>query len=156
MTKDEVRQSEDIIPAQDREGLLGYYVEVYGKKASLSYVFESNKLKSANYCLAIEHSNKNEFISDYMDVKNKLIVDYGMPAQDTVLWKSEQYKKDVEKWGLAVSNGNSIFYAAWNTATTQIMEMLRGRNSEIELCIIYGDLKDIDVAKEHKDAEDLE
>jgi hypothetical protein len=138
MLKDEVKKTEDQKPIKEDASLVAYTTTVAQRKMLIAYYFTaSGRLAKARYAVLEEHTNKNDFIEDYMSMKGNLVDKYGDPKSDTVVWKNDLYKDDEAQHGFAVSLGHLVYDAAWETKTTDIELQLFGDNYEIHLFAEY-------------------
>lgn len=106
MSKDEVKKSETIKLAADRDTVLGYETQVAGLKCLLLYVFTEERLVRAKYVIVEQHTNKNDFLLDFNTLQQKLTQKYGKPKNDETYWRDDLYKDDVSDWGMAISIGS--------------------------------------------------
>jgi hypothetical protein len=141
MSKAEVRAvekqesiDEDIGGVQE---IIAYNAKIASFDSYLGYVFVKNKLSGAGYYIQQEHVNKNDYIDDYNKLKDLLTQKYGKPAIDEVLWKNPLYKDQKEDWGFAISVGDLVYIAFWDTPSTEISLSLEGDNYEINFYIRY-------------------
>jgi len=138
MSKDSVRKTEDEKPFKDEGGLLAYTTTVAKRKMLVAYYFTAaGQLAKARYAVLEEHTNKNDFVEDYLELKANLVAKYGQPASDTTDWKNDLYKDDEAQHGFAVSLGHLTYDATWETNTTDIDLQLFGDNFEIHLFADY-------------------
>jgi hypothetical protein len=135
---EKVRQSETtaIFRAKSDDAIL-YFANLARFDTSLGYVFAGNKLVRSNYVIKEKHSNTNEYISDYEELKGLLIKKYGEPAEDEIFWFNNLYKGDNENYGLAVSIGHLAYFAKWDVENTEIAILLNGDNYKISCMIEY-------------------
>jgi hypothetical protein len=137
MTKNQILKSESLkIEYQDDHSLI-YNTSISNKNCDLHYVFSDNKLYASAYYFDINHTNKNDFINDYNDLKNLLIKKYNTPEETDTIWKDELYRDDPSQWGMAISVGHLVYYSKWETEKTEITLILQGENFEIKLIILY-------------------
>jgi len=150
MTIEQVKASEDKKP--DFEGevtsgfVLSYEVQIDSKDYYCVYFFLEDKLYNSGYAFSKNHTNKNDYIQDYEELKELLTKKYGKPSKKKLLslydreeiyWGYELYKDDEGDWGLAISVGELSYVSIWETPTTEIELILDGDNYEINLRIIY-------------------
>ena len=69
MSKQEVMASEQGKPEHEEDNAIGYKVKILDKNFLLVYFFVQNKLVRSRYVLDVEHSNKNDFIYEYEQIK---------------------------------------------------------------------------------------
>jgi hypothetical protein len=138
MSKDEVKKTEDEKPVKEERAMLAYSTIVAKRKMLVAYYFTAaGQLAKARYAVLEEHTNKNDFIEDYLALKASLIDKYGHPASDTTDWRNDLYKDDEAQHGFAVSLGHLVYEATWETKTTDIDLQLFGDNYEIHLFADY-------------------
>ncbi len=105
--------------------------------AVFDYDFADGKLFGGGYVFIEEHTNKNDYISDYNNVKEILTREYGSPTIDSTEWRNDLYKNDPQYWGLAISKGHLIYLNTWETQTTEIVLILGGDNFKIKFVAGY-------------------
>lgn len=119
------------IPDVSTDKILGYQTSVAGLGALVTYVFVNDKLYKGKYVFVEEHSNRNDYISDYESIKKILVKKYGEPKESNTIWKNVLYRDDYQDWGMALSIGHLVFYSEWETATTDISLTMHGDNYKI-------------------------
>jgi hypothetical protein len=124
------------LTAQNGDTLM-YKDTLAGLHVAILYTFSNGRLVEASYMSQEVHTNKNDFIKDYKNLKELLTKKYGTPVKDDNLWRNELYKSDPAEWGMAVSVGHLIYKASWETDRTTIMTGLRGDNFQITHGVIY-------------------
>jgi hypothetical protein len=157
MTVAEVKASEPLEVVKDEKDLIGYKTKVIGKDVFIAYFFIDNQLVRSRYVLAESHSNKNDYIQDHKDFKAILEKKYGKPKRDETIWKNDLYKNDYSDWGSAISMGHLVYYSSWDTAKTEISNILTGDNFDITCIVEYNSkkLKELEKKAEEKKAIDL-
>jgi len=141
MSKEEVKATEDKKPDSEYDNSLVYYVKIGGDDYLCGYSFLQDKLYNTGYVFVGEHSNKNDYIRDYKNLKEILAKKYGKPKSDRTTWDNDLYKNDRSKWGFAVSLGHLSYGAIWETSNTFITLVLNGDNYEITLLAAYDSRK---------------
>jgi len=137
MTKAQVKQTETGKILKETDDILAYRAELAGYESFVIYIFADDKLTRAKYSIIEEHSNKNDYISDYNAIKELLTKKYGSPKEDETVWKNDLYKDDYSQWGFAVSLGHLMYYSSWENDRTSIFFLLNGENYEIKTVIEY-------------------
>ena len=138
MSKEQVRATEDKEPDFKDDNGLGYDIKINGDDYYCSYSFLEDKLYNGGYASTEIHTNENLYIDDYEELKETLIKKYGKPKSDLgTFWKNDLYKDDKSQWGFAISIGDLVYGARWETPTTIITLMLRGDNYKILLILSY-------------------
>jgi len=142
MTKEQVLASEiaELMP-KDEDRAISFKGSVNDLDCWIMYVFAYDTLIKARYHIYEEHSNKNEYITDYEKLKEKLNSKYGEPTKDRTTWLNSLYKDNSKDWGLAVSIGQLVYFSEWDTESTQVWLMLQGDNHEIQFTIEYTSIK---------------
>jgi hypothetical protein len=153
MSKEEVKATEDKKPDSEYDNSLVYYVKIGGDDYLCGYSFLQDKLYNTGYVFVGEHSNKNDYIRDYKNLKEILAKKYGKPWSDRTTWDNDLFKNDRSQWGLAVSIGHLSYGTIWDTSNTHVTLGLSGDNYEISLLVAYDSReleKWVDEIKEEK------
>ncbi len=141
INKAQVKITEKGKIVKEDENLIAYQGNISGLDCFIFYILAEGKLVRAKYAFTETHSNKNDYIPDYNSLKETLIKKYGKPIEDSHLWKNDLYRDDNQNWGFAVSLGHLVYFADWETSTTNISLALYGENYEISLAIEYQSKK---------------
>ena len=156
MSKKQIKEIEGDDVYFENDGLLVYdNIKVAGYPAQLGYIFTQNKLVRSKYNFIQKHSNENDFITDYKDLKSKLTKKYGKPTSDDHYWPQTLYKDNPEKWGFAISLGHHAYFTEWQNKDTQILLYLTGENYKIDLGIEYTSKEYEELEEEEKEKEHL-
>ena len=137
MSKEQVKLSEDIKPVAEEKDLLMYETEVLHMKCYIAYKFVGNILATVIYKFIDRHSNENDYISDYSNVKVALNKKYGTPEFDDINWKNDLFADEPSRYGFAVSLGHLVYQSKWETDSTDIILSLDGENYEIDHAALY-------------------
>ena len=137
MSIDQVKGAEQDAPAAEQGGYIGYDTTISGLSCALMYYFTTGRLTRAVYLVTASHSNKNDYIRDFDNLKELLTKKYGVPSSDDSIWKKSLFKDDREEWGTAVSIGHLVYIAFWETERTDISIILSGDNYKITLAMLY-------------------
>lgn len=121
----------------DTESLYVFRSTLAGMSCDVAYIFTDNKLTMAKYLFCENHTNKNDYISDYRRLVRLLTEKYGEPSWNAPEWRNSLYKDDPEDYGFAVSLGHLIYSAGWFGDKTDVSVYLTGENYEITLVIQY-------------------
>jgi hypothetical protein len=138
MNKAQVKKTETSEILKETDDVLAYKSELAGYQSYVIYIFAGDKLTRAKYSIIEEHSNKNDYISDYNTLKSLLQKKYGVPKEDETIWKNDLYKDDYSQWGFAVSLGHLTYYSSWETERTSVFFVLNGENYDLETVIEYS------------------
>lgn len=156
MSMQQVKESEPLEIVHSEDNVLGYKVKVLDKEVYLVYIFVENKLVRSRYVLAEEHTNKNDFISDYKMFQNILIKKYGKPVKNDIYWRNNLYKRDPSNWGMAIGLGHLSYFSNWDTQDTEIICFLNGDNFNIKCAVEYSSKKMEQLEKNYKEKKGLE
>lgn len=137
MTHAEVLRTETARPAQDTPELLIYPDQVVGLKMYVAYVFVDDKLVTGKYRVDETHTNKNDFMDDFVTLKAALTEKYGSPTEDKVDWKNDLYKGDEQHFGKAIGSGHLVMYSKWETDRTSVAILISGENYSISVNVHY-------------------
>ena len=141
MSRKEVKATEGKEPDSELDDSLVYYVKIDGDDYLCGYTFLEDKLYNTGYVFIGEHSNKNDYIRDYKNLKEILTKKYGKPWSDRTTWDNDLFKDDRSQWGLAVSIGHLSYGTLWDTPKTYITLGLSGDNYEISLLVAYDSIE---------------
>lgn len=157
MSKEDVEASETFDKYGDKsDGFLMYKGSVSELECVVIYFFTNNMLTGGRYFFTEEHSNKNDFLSDYSSMKELLTKKYGDPEDDEEWWRNDLYKDDYQSWGMAIGMGHYIQYATWKKDKTSIEISLTGENYSITHKIDYISIELKDLYDSVKTTEALE
>ncbi|MHA1275500.1 MAG: hypothetical protein ACTSQS_19050 [Promethearchaeota archaeon] len=137
MSKEQVKVTEDRKPDYEENAMLVYSVKIFGGNYYCIYSFLEDKLCNGGYFFMEEHTNKNLYINDYMELKGIITKEYGKPIMDKIIWKNDLYKDEKSEWGKAISLGDLEYWALWETLNTEICLSLDSDNYEINLILSY-------------------
>ncbi|AKP52690.1 hypothetical protein [Cyclobacterium amurskyense] len=155
MSNSEVKQIETSELVKEETNSLAYRTDLAGFNALVGYIFAGDKLTRGKYVLLEDHSNRNDFISDFKKLKELLTKKYGNPGKDETIWKNNLYKDDYEDWGTAISIGHLIYYSTWKTDRTEVTLYLSGENYSISTVIEYQSKELGNIEKELREKEQL-
>lgn len=140
-TKNQVKSTESLELILDNDEILGYRTSVANLECTLGYYFKNNSLYAGAYNFSEEHSNKNDYLMDYLSLKQLLKEKYGEPKIDEINWKDKLYQDDKEHFGLAISIGHLELFCNWETEDTFIQLSINGDNYDISLKTLYKSKK---------------
>lgn len=124
-------------PTHTDDKFIVYDTKLLGLDFFAVYYFSDDKLVRGRYVLTEEHSNRNDFIQDFLKIKAALESKYGGPEADNTYWRNDLYQDDTSEYGFAVSLGHLTYEADWTGAETDIALQLSGENYDISLLIEY-------------------
>lgn len=155
MSKEEVEASETLekVDSSNPKNLM-YLGRVAGMNCYVIYFFTNNVLTTGRYYFIEEHTNDNDFLSDFNNMSELLVKKYGEPSEAESYWKDDLYKDDYSSWGFAVSLGDYVRYSEWKSDKTEVYMELSGENYSISHFIDYTsiDLKDMKESAMTQDA----
>jgi hypothetical protein len=138
MSMEEVSKAETATPYGDpSDDVLMFLGNISELDCVIVYFFTNDLLTGGRYFFTEEHSNKNDYISDYENMKELLSKKYGEPTDDEDYWKKDLYKDDYQYRGMAVSMGHYVKYADWEYDVTEIGIVISGENYSINHQINY-------------------
>jgi len=137
MNKEQVKATEDRKPDYEENDMLSYNVNIFGGNYYCIYSFLEDKLCNGGYFFMEEHTNKNLYINDFMELKGIITKEYGKPIMDKIIWKNDLYKDEKSEWGKAISLGDLEYWALWENLNTEICLSLDSDNYEINLILSY-------------------
>ncbi len=152
MNQTEVIQCEEnvsiFLKDYSKDNILIFQGYANGIPCYILYEFANGKLTQTAYWFYYfdkSLSNKNDYISEYSNLKENLTKKYGTPLIDQQNWNNNLYRNDSKNWGLAISLGHLNVISRWETADTEIELVLWGKDDSINLSIVYTskELKDL-------------
>lgn len=138
MTVEKVKEIEDGKILDENASMFVYAVNLAGHDALLFYRHKNNLVYGGGYSFQARHSDENEYITDYQELKALLIDQYGAPDSDEMLWKNDLYKDDLAHRGRAVGQGDLVYWADWDAGNTKIELALHGKNDLHVLAMNYA------------------
>ncbi|TSA23524.1 hypothetical protein D4R71_08350 [bacterium] len=137
MNLSEVKKTENNAPILEKDDLLVYKDFVAELECEVIYIFTENKLVRAKYIFKETHTNKNDYILDFENLKKLLNKKYNEPYFSKQ-WKNDLYKNDYDQWGFAISIGHLLYFAEWSILNSSVKLILQGENYEIGLQLEYS------------------
>jgi len=138
MSAAEVISSEESKPIKEDTDAVMFKDRISGLDTFILYIFVQNRLVRAKYIFTDKHTNKNDYIDDFKNIKGVLAQKYGRPSEDNVLWRNDLYKDDHDEWGMAICVGHLMYAAKWETPGTSIINLLYGENYEVTHIVEYS------------------
>ena len=83
--------------------MLAYKGNVAELNCYILYIFVDGLLVRGKYVIIEEHSNRNDYISDYKKLKNLLQEKYKKPSKDEIYWKNDLYRDEYQSWDLRLA-----------------------------------------------------
>ncbi|MDQ1339201.1 MAG: hypothetical protein QG567_352 [Campylobacterota bacterium] len=138
MSKNQVKQSENLEIILDENDLLAYEGKVAGFPSYIVYNFINDELATGSYQLIHEHVKKSDFIYDFENIKNNLIKKYGQPSKDNRYFTDDVFEDKPAEWSQSLERGGLSFFTNWIFGETELMLSLCGENYKINLGISYS------------------
>jgi len=134
--------------------VLYFGTNISGLSTTAIYLFIDNKLVRCRYTFDAEHSNDNDYISDFEKIGESLQTKYGKKEKNEI-WRNDLYKDDPSQYGFAVSYGHYVLSREWEIeGKTSIFHVLSGENFEIQHVLEYTSIALEDfVEQKQKEAE---
>jgi hypothetical protein len=149
MTQAQVMATEHKRPAEVREDNGEVVVRYDGSPGRVIYIFADDKLVRAKYLSNAEHTELNNFITDFRAIEPALEKKYGKPATERAVWDNDLYQQERlpyldqdrarpsdilpsdQNAGLSVSLGYLRLYTQRANARTKVVHALTGENYRI-------------------------
>jgi hypothetical protein len=141
MTEQQVRQVEGdrtvYETSQSALRLIAYRGRVAEKECYITYLFADGLLVRGKYVLTERHSDKSLYLEDFEEIKRALTKAFGEP-RDKVEWRSDLFRSDPHRWGMAVAAGHLSLSSQWYTEDTVITTTISGGALEISIEVEYS------------------
>lgn len=139
MTRSEIKELEDAELFNEEEISLVYEGNAVGLNSFITYVFDENQgLYQGFYDFKVKHSNDNNYIVDYMNIKDALVQKYGDPRdEDEQTWMNTIFKNTPERYGTALSAGHLLYSSKWDLEDTEINLLMTGVDYHIRIVLVY-------------------
>ena len=138
ITKQQTMSIENSQLILDDNDVIFYKTNILNKDCILSYEFHEDKLINAMYQFKIQHKDKNQYITDFLTIRDSLIQKYGQPTNSEIIWLNNLYRNEPENLGLAISMGHVKYKTHWENNITEIMLDLYGHNFNIDIGVVYN------------------
>ena len=133
----QVKSKEAVKQIHETDDWLLYEAQIAGFPVSLSFRFVSGMLNTGMYSFKQEHSDNNDFISDFETLNKLLTIKYGAPNETKDFWFNDMYRDDYSRWGTAIASGHHSRYFLWSDEQSTLTLQIRGDNYEITLAVLY-------------------
>ena len=137
MPRSEVVLTEADDPTSEDDSALIYSRKVAGMSTLIGYLFVEDKLVKAKYMFHQQHSEFNQYITDYNNLKKALEKKYGKAQKERDIWSNDLYTNIPAEWGKAVSLGYLTRLSYWGIKNSEITLLLKGENEKIDLWLEY-------------------
>lgn len=158
MTRAEVKSAETAELLGEQNGRVFFKDQISGITMSVMYSFTDAGLWQIALQTMEKHTNDNQYILEFEELKRLLTAKYGEPYEAQDSWKGGQsvYKSRPEHHGQAISMGYLVKGAKWRTEDTEIGLIVHGSNFKINLAILYESTAQLEEVKADQEAEKLE
>lgn len=137
ITSEQVKMLETAKLVLDNGRMLSFDGVVGGLPCQIVYIFVNNQLVNGHYFFKSPQGDDNAPIQSYDILKKAISEKYGTPRLDDAKWKSDTYKGQSDKVGVAIKSGQLSLAAEWETASSEVWLFLTGENSQIKLSMKY-------------------
>ena len=137
MPRSEVVLTEADDPTSEDDSALIYSRKVAGMRTLIGYLFVEDKLVKAKYMFHQQHSEFDQYITDYNNLKKALEKKYGKAQKERDIWSNDLYTNIPAEWGKAVSLGYLTRLSYWSIKNTEITLTLKGKDEKIDLWLEY-------------------
>jgi len=138
MSKEQVKKIEVNKLFKETDKFLAFNGIVGGFECIMYYNFAYDKLTSARYIIIQKRDKSIKYVEDYELIKSGLIAKYGKPTEDEILWKSDMYRKDYNKWGEALIKDQLVLYSSWLLDNTSIFYTINASSGDLEHILEYN------------------
>jgi hypothetical protein len=101
------------------------------------YIFAQDKLVRTKYVFQAEHKNNNDYLADFALVDAFLTGTLNRPGEERVSWRSDLYKKEPDRYGTAIAQGQLEYSTQWKDQRTVVTHALTGENGALTHEIEY-------------------
>jgi len=136
MTMDEIVNVEGTKPKNRTEDKINYETFIAGHGAFIDYKFDKGKLVRASLIFPEVKDDKNDYIREYREIKDKFSAQYGQPVIDSSKNLTGEDIPNAKK-GDAVCEGRLVYGAQWDLPGTTARLVLNSYKSQCMLVMMY-------------------
>lgn len=136
MTMDEIVNVEGTNPKNRTEDNINYETFIAGHGAFIDYQFDKGKLVRASLIFPEVKDDKNDYIREYRDIRDKFSAQYGQPVIDSSKNLTGEDIPNAKK-GDAVCEGKLVYGAQWDLPETTARLVLNSYKSQCTLVMMY-------------------
>ena len=136
MTMDEIVNVEGTTPKNQTEDKINYETFIAGHGVFIDYQFDKGKLVRASLIFPEVKDDKNDYIREYRDIKEKFSSQYGQPVIDSSKNLTGEDIPNAKK-GDAVCEGKLVYGAQWDLPGTTARLVLNSYKSQCTLVMMY-------------------
>ncbi|MDA3941883.1 MAG: hypothetical protein PF693_21650 [Spirochaetia bacterium] len=115
-------------------------IDFLGEDSYLAYYFNADRLYQVKYIINEDHSNKTDYWRAFKRFIDALKSKYGETKPGNSgkpIWKNRLSEDDPDNWGLAISKGEMLALAAWETERSEVFTQIDGDNYKINLIVSF-------------------
>ncbi|MDY6915683.1 MAG: hypothetical protein SVM86_05175 [Candidatus Cloacimonadota bacterium] len=136
-SQDSVRENEGKEPLFSNDKFLVYEGEVAQFPATIIFTFIDDELSRGMYVLQNEHDKYNDYILDFIYLKELLSKIYGDPMDELDITKSMVENDKRQRYGKKIAQGEKILQSKWVLERTLIVLTLEGKDNKLQTRISY-------------------
>ncbi len=136
MTMDEIVNVEGTRPKNRTEDKINYETYIAGHGVFIDYQFDKGKLVRESLIFPEVKDDKNDYIREYRDIKEKFSKQYGQPVIDSSKNLTGEDIPNAKK-GDAVCEGKLVYGAQWDLPGTTARLVLNSYKSQCTLVMMY-------------------
>ena len=136
MTMDEIVNVEGTRPKNRTEDKINYETYIAGHGVFIDYQFDKGKLVRESLIFPEVKDDKNDYIREYRDIKEKFTKQYGQPVIDSSKNLTGEDIPNAKK-GDAVCEGKLVYGAQWDLPGTTARLVLNSYKSQCTLVMMY-------------------
>jgi len=136
MTMEEVLNVEGTAPKNQTEDKLNYETFIAGHGVFIDYQFDKGKLVRESLIFPEVKEDKNDYIREFRDIKDKFSAQYGQPVIDSSKNLTGEDIPNAKK-GDAVCEGKLVYGAQWDLPGTTARLVLNSYKSQCTLVMMY-------------------
>jgi len=136
MTMEEIINVEGTNPKNRTEDKINYETFIAGHGVFIDYQFDKGKLVRESLIFPEVKEDKNDYIREYRDIKDKFSAQYGQPVIDSSKNLTGEDIPNAKK-GDAVCEGKLVYGAQWDLPGTTARLVLNSYKSQCTLVMMY-------------------
>lgn len=137
MTMDEIVNVEGTNPKNRTEDKINYETFIGGHGVFIDYQFDKGKLVRESLIFPEVKEDKNDYIREFRDIKDKFSAQYGQPVIDSSKNLTGEDIPNAKK-GDAVCEGKLVYGAQWDLPGTTARLVLNSYKSQCTLVMMYA------------------
>jgi len=139
MKINEVKQLESLKPNHESKKYLTYNCTLLGMPCEIIYSFAANRLERGWYDFNPDITSSASIINDFLNLKNKLIKQYGLPKEDNAQNINNFSNKTKIELSILVDENN--FKCVWIDNNCEInLSLSEDSDRDFSICLSYTNL----------------